>query len=69
MTVGARHLAALVDAVVEDFADEIDPDEVRYDNPASLQPLKNDLETVLDGAIADWRIEQTETHKAKEGTK
>ena len=65
---GARHLAALVEAVVEDFADQIDPDEVRYDSPASLAPLRADLEEVLDGRIADWRIEQTEEHRAKEGT-
>ena len=63
MIVGGRHLAELVEAVVEDFATEIDPDEKRYANYASLAPLRADLEEVLDGRIADWRIEQAEAHK------
>lgn len=60
MTSKASYLAGYVEAVVEDFAAEIDPDEKVYPNYPSLGPLRADLEEVIDGRVADWIIEQRE---------
>jgi hypothetical protein len=62
------HLEALVDEVVAEFAEEIDPNEERYTSPESLDELRADLEEVLDGRIGDWEIDQRWAHGKGRGT-
>ena len=49
-------LEDLMVAVVDDLVEEIDPDSERWPDRASLQPLQHELEMILEGAIADWRL-------------
>lgn len=66
MTSKASHLAGYVEVVVAELADELDPSEVRYPDYASLGDLRADLTTVIEGAVADWEIEQREQYGPRE---
>jgi hypothetical protein len=55
-----RFLAAYVEGVVEDLATELDPNELEYPDYASMSLLRADLETAIEGRVADWVIEQRE---------
>lgn len=58
-------LAAYVEAVVEDFSEEIDPDERLYADYASLSDLRVDLMDAIDGCVGDWQINQRVDHEEK----
>lgn len=57
-----RLLVELALEVVEELAQEVDPDAQHYPNALSLHPLRRELELVLEGRIADWNLEQRQEH-------
>ena len=52
------HLDLLVKWAVNEFADEVDPDEKKYPSAWSLDPLRAELKKAVEAAIEDWKIEQ-----------
>jgi len=58
-------LAEYVEAVVEDFAERIDPGEKHYKTLADLGELQVDLVEHIEGCVADWEIEQREKYQAE----
>lgn len=61
----AGHLAEYVEAVVLDFAVEIDPDDRIYPDHGSLSDLRIDLMDAIDGCVGDWQINQRVDHEEK----
>ena len=64
MTSKASYLERYVDAVVDDFVAEVDPNEKRYKTHADLGQLRADLTECIEGAVVDWKIEQREKLQA-----
>ena len=64
MTSKASLLAGYVDAVVEDFATELDPDEKLWPSYASLSDLRLDLWEYIEARVGDWEREQGEKYQA-----
>ena len=53
-SIGSMHKASLVEAVVGDFLNEIDPEEEKFPNRASVLSLEAELEEDIQAAIDDW---------------
>ena len=51
------HIRDAVEKVTFQLAEELDPDDERWPDHASLAPLRAELDEVLQAAIADWLIE------------
>ncbi len=53
-----RRLGKVVQDVVTTMASDLDPHLERWPSNRSLEPLKDELYQILDGAINDWLIEK-----------
>lgn len=49
-----KTIAKLAEMVVADFVNDVDPDEVKYPDPADFNRLQTDLQLEIQGAIDDW---------------
>ncbi len=50
-----REVLDLAGRYVEELVEEIDPDEVKYPDQASLEPFVRELALVIDEAITAWQ--------------
>jgi hypothetical protein len=56
-----RHIAAAAEDVACEFADRVDPDEKTYNSYTSLKEVRQEIEEILDAAIADWLLDNAKT--------
>ena len=62
-----RHIAAAAQEVACEFADRVDPDEKTYNSYTSLKEVRQEIEEVLDAAIADWLLENADEPPRRAG--
>ena len=58
-------MAEYVEAVVEEFGEEVDTDERLWPDYNSLSGLRADLTECITGRVGDWEIEQREKHQTE----
>ena len=51
-----KGLVGLVEGIVDDFLEGVDPDEKIFVGAESAVGLRRDLRQVIEGAIADWTL-------------
>lgn len=61
------YVSDLAYSVIEDLANEVDPEEKRFPTLDSLRPLQFELEQHIEAAIADWRLLQAKKLKEPSG--